>query len=90
MGLTPLYKPLKKNGTTLYVFPGVAEDKNFENQNETYKMQISHFALVNFPRQIIGSKLDPEVAFDQNGTSIAPATFKDQLVESLRNYVENH
>lgn len=90
MPVTPLYRQLKKNGTTLYVLPGVAEDKNFENQNETYKMQITHFALVNFPRQVIGSKLDPEVAFTQNGTSIAPVSFKDQLVESLRNYVANH
>lgn len=90
MSLTPNYAKLKKNGTTLYVLPGVAEDKAFENQNENYKMSISHFALVNFPRQEVGKILDPESSFNQNGSSIQPATFKDQLVESLRNYVANH
>jgi len=89
--LTPLYKPLKKNGTTLYVFPGVAEDKNFETQNDNYKMSLSHFVLVNFPRQdVIEGVMDFETTFYDNATSIAPATFKDQLVESLRNYVANH
>lgn len=88
--ITPLYKPLKKNGTTMYVFPSVAEDKNFETQNDNYKMYLSHFVLVNFPKQTIGEKLDFEAVFDQNGTSIAPSSFKDALVESLRNYVANH
>lgn len=93
MGNTPLFRKLKTNGTTMYVFPSVAEDKNFERQNENYKMQISHFALLNFPREIPGSKLDFENGtgpFFQNGTSIMPADFKDRLVESLRNYVANH
>lgn len=89
--LTSLYKPLKKNGTTIYVFPSVEEDKNFESQNENYKMYLSHFVLVNFPKQEITKNiLDFENTFEQNNTSIAPATFKDQLVESLRNYVANH
>lgn len=87
---TPLFKPLKTNGTTLYVFPSVAEDKNYEKQNETYKMQLSHFVLLNFPREVANSKLDFDSSFYQNGSSIAPADFKDRLVESLRNYVANH
>lgn len=92
---TSLFKPLKRNGTTLYVFPSVAEDKNFESQTETYKMSLSHFVLLNIPKQVIGGALDVEGVFDpvagyQNTTSIAPANFKDALVESLRNYVANH
>lgn len=87
---TPLFKSLKTNGTTFYVLPSVAEDKNFEKSNENYKMQVSHFALVNFPREVVSSTLDFEDAFNQNGSSIAPAAFKDRLVESLRNYVANH
>lgn len=87
---TPLYKKIKKNGTTMYVFPSVAEDKNFERQNENYSMSVSHFALLNFPREVVGSKLDFEAAFNQNGTSVMPTAFKDKLVESLRNYVANH
>jgi len=85
----PNYKYLKTNGTTLYVFPGVAEDKNFETQNDNYKMYLSHYVLVNFPRQN-DNVFDIENTFEQNATSIVPSTFKDQLVESLRNYVANH
>jgi len=88
--VTPLYKPLKKNGTTLYVFPSVEEDKNFESQNSNYKMYLSHYVLVNFPKQVITKTLDFENAFEQNGSSVAPSALKDSLVESLRNYVANH
>jgi hypothetical protein len=88
--ITPLYKPMKKNGTTMYVFPSVSEDKNFETQNDNYKMYLSHFVLVNFPKQVIDKTFDFENSFEQNNTSIAPPTFKDALVESLRNYVANH
>jgi hypothetical protein len=86
---TPLLKSLKNNGTTMYVLPSVAEDKNYENQNNNYKMQISHFVLVNFPREVVGKTLDFHGTFNQNSSS-APALFKDRLVESLRNYVTNH
>jgi hypothetical protein len=88
--LTPLYKKLKKNGTTLYVFPSVEEDKNFEHNNDNFRMYLSHYALVKFPRQIPNSVLDFDNTFEQNPTSITPATYKDQLVESLRNYIANH
>jgi hypothetical protein len=84
--LTPLYKKLKLNGTTLYVFPSVAEDKNFESQSENYKMYMTHYALVNFPRQI-GETLDIENTFYQNAASVPTIDFKAGLVESLRNYV---
>lgn len=100
--ITPIYKPLKVNGTTLYVFPGTSEDKNFETQNDHYSMRLSHYVLLNIPRQVIANDVlnftkanptdqpyDPG-AFYENSTSITPANFKDQLVESLRNYVANH
>ncbi len=109
---TPLYSGMKKNGTTMYVFPSVSEDKNFENQNANFKMQITHFVLVNFPRQAISNALNtipgqldpapnnvlnfinsvatPNGAFYQNTSAVPPVKFKDQLVESLRNYVANH
>lgn len=85
---TPLYKKLKKNGTTLYVFPSVSEDKNFENQNSNYKMRLSHFVLLNFPQKI-GDVMDFENTFNQNATSVPPTNMGDALVESLRNYVAN-
>ncbi len=87
--ICPTFKPLKKNGTTMYTFPGVAEDKNFETQNDNYKMYLSHFVLVNFPKQVDTKTFDFDLSFSQNGNS-ATTGFKDQIVESLRNYVANH
>lgn len=92
--MTPTYKKIKKNGTTLYVFPGVQEDKNFETQNENYRMYISHFAFVKFPRQMedntnnVPVKLDFANTFAVNNYNTN--NFADQLIESLRNYVANH
>lgn len=86
---TPLYKKMKQNGTTLYVFPSVEEDKNFEHQNDNFNMYLSHYVLVKFPRQSV-DQLNFENSFEQNGSSIPPASFKDAMVESLRNYVANH
>jgi len=100
--ICPNFKKLKTNGTTMFVFPGTAEDKNFETQNDNYNMRLSHYVLVNIPRQVVSNEImnftkanptdqlyDPG-AFYENSTSITPAAFKDQLVESLRNYVANH
>lgn len=90
--LTPPFRPLKTNGTTLYVFPSVAEDANFQSQNENYRMRLSHFVLVNFPkRDIANDIIDIEGTFNQSGSSIPPAGgVGPALVESLRNYVANH
>lgn len=85
--LTPLYKSFKKNGTSMYVFPSVAEDKNYEHANENYNMYVSHYVLVNFPRQS-STVLNFEDTFE--GGSIDGTTFAEQMVESLRNYVANH
>src|ERR1039457_137828 len=82
MSVCPLYNSFKNNGTTMYVFPSTAEDKNFENQNSNFKMQITHFVLIN-------STATPNGSFYQN--AVTPLVkFKDQLIESLRNYVANH
>lgn len=87
MSTTPLFKKIKKNGTTLYVFPGVTEDKNFETQNENYKMNISHFALVNFPAPTKEDIFND--TFNSNASSFSGG-YADELVNSLRNYVANH
>ena len=87
---TSLLKKLKKNGTTMYVFPSVEEDKNFEHNNDNYRMFLSHYVLVKFPRHIPNDVLDFDNTFEQNPTSIQPSAYKDQLVESLRNYITNH
>lgn len=96
----PLYKSLKKNGTSFYAFPGAAEDISASYQNQNYKMYFSKYILLNFPKQNsenIGSysSSDP-VTFDFDvfskltNTGQVASTFQDQFIESLRNYVANH
>lgn len=94
----PLYKSLKTNGTSFYAFPSAAEDISAAYQNSNYKMYFSKYVLLNFPKQNLdagsGTASKP-VYFDFDSSfkkSIAatPATsFKDQIIESLRNYVAN-
>ena len=44
---TPLYKFLKENGYSTYVFPGSAEDISSAYQNDNYEMNFSKFMLLN-------------------------------------------
>jgi len=102
--MTPLYKFLKSNGTSFYAFPGAAEDISAAYQNQNYKMYFSKFVLLNFPKQNLntGSGFESkEIYWDFENTSglgygfvrsnqASPAaSYKEQLVESLRNYVAN-
>ncbi len=94
---TPLYKKLKENGTSFYVFPSSAEDISASHQNQNYKMYFSKYSLVNFPKV---NSVDPGgtqseyITFDfATFSTISPGSpdnFGDQIVESLRNYVANH
>lgn len=96
MASTPLYKGLKKSGTSFYAFPGASEDISAAYQNSNYKMYFSKYALLNLPKQNIttGTQSNP-IYFDFEGSfrrsaNATPATnFSDQIVESLRNYVAN-
>lgn len=98
MSFTPLYKSLKTNGTSFYAFPSAAEDISAAYQNSNYKMYFSKYVLLNFPKQNLdagsGTASKP-VYFDFDNSFIksiaaTPATsFKDQIIESLRNYVAN-
>lgn len=84
---TATYKKIKKNGSTLYVLPGVTEDKNFETQNENYNMYMSHFIMAKLPRLDTNKFRD---TFDSLGNTLsAGGDFADSLIESLRNYVAN-
>lgn len=95
--MNPLYTYPKLNGTSMYVFPGAAEDIAAAHQNDNFSMRFSKFVLLNIPRQdITNGVLDIETAFKQSLASQPPAAkssyqgFGDVLVESLRNYVANH
>ena len=97
--MTPLYKSLKTNGTSFYAFPSAAEDISAAYQNSNYKMYFSKYVLLNLPKQNLntgsGTASKPVYfnfdsgAFKKSVTATEPATFKDQIIESLRNYVAN-
>ena len=100
----PLYKSLKTNGTTFYAFPSAAEDISAAYQNSNYKMYFSKYTLLNLPKQNLepgtGTASKP-VYFDFDNSanlgygfrkSVAAtpaASFSEQIIESLRNYVAN-
>ena len=102
--VTPLYKPLKGNGTSTYVLPGAAEDISASFQNQNYKMYFSKYILLNLPKQQLvpgaASQSIPVywdfdntsglgLGFQESNSYSPPANFQDQVVESLRNYVAN-
>lgn len=90
--MTPLYKHLKDNGSTLYVFPGAAEDQATFQANPNYKVNFSKFALLNIPSQKTSGdnkRMDFYNTFNRLSTA-EESDFAEQFVESLRNYVANH
>lgn len=93
MASTPLYKAMKENGTSFYAFPGASEDIS-TYQDDNLSMSFDKFVLLDIPKQVTGtapSKLDFDNAFyDNQAPGSVPADFKDQLIESLRNYVANY
>ena len=92
--MTPLYKSLKNSGTSFYAMPGASEDISMSYQNSNYKMYFSKFALLNLPkRDLVGTqskvKFDFDNSFYKSVNATPPSSFKDQIIESLRNYVAN-
>lgn len=94
----PLYKSLKSNGTTFYAFPSAAEDMSAAYQNNNYKTYFSKYVLLNLPKQNLnpgsGTASSPiyfdfDNAFKKSINASPPTSYKDQIVESLRNYVAN-
>jgi hypothetical protein len=91
--MTPLYKHLKPNGTSIYVFPGAAEDISSAYQNGNYKMYFSKYVLLNLPKQNLNPtepiKFDFESSFFKSNNATPSTGFSDSIIESLRNYVAN-
>ena len=95
----PLYKKLKTNGTSFYAFPSAAEDISAAYQNSNYKMYFSKYVLLNLPKQNLNTGsgtaskpvyFDFDNTFKHSQNAFPAATYQDQLIESLRNYVANH
>lgn len=97
MASTPLYKFLKSNGTSFYAFPGAAEDISAAYQNSNYKMYFSKYVLLDFPKQNLTSGtiskptcFDFDNSFERSSIAAPVESYKDAMIESLRNYVANH
>lgn len=97
--MTPLYKSLKNNSTTFYAFPSASEDMSAAFQNSNNKTYFSKYVLVNLPKQNLnpGSAtssnpiyFDFENSFKTSVNASNSASYQEQIVESLRNYVANH
>ena len=101
--MTPLYKALKTNGTSFYCFPSAAEKFSASQQNQNFKFYFSKYVLLNFPAQNLtsGTNSNPiyfdflnatgnGYGFQQSMDATAPTSFKDEIIESLRNYVANY
>ncbi len=90
---TPLYKHLKQNGTSFYCFPSSAEDIQFFNQNNDYNVYFSKYTLLNLPKQQIDPLNNDNKYFDfdvfKTQSPSTSTSFKEQIVESIRNYVAN-
>lgn len=71
---TPLLRPLRDNGATLYVFPSANEDIGLNLNSRATGVAMSHYALLNLP--VMFGKTDPKTE------SIAIAT-------DLQNYMMN-
>jgi len=103
---TPLFRQLKKNGTSFYAFPSAAEKMSAAYQNQNNKMFFSNYVLLNFPAQNLyagsGTNSNTPIywdftnaagqgyGFQQAPGATPPASFGDQVIESLRNYVANY
>ncbi len=57
MNRTPLLRPLRDNGATLYVFPSASEDIGLNLDSRSTSVALSHYALLNLP----------ETPFDNEG-----------------------
>ena len=71
---TPLLRPLRDNGATLYVFPSANEDIGLNLNSRATGVAMSHYALLNLP--VMFGNTDPKTE------SIAIAT-------DLQNYMMN-
>lgn len=73
---TPLLRPLREQGATLYVFPSATEDIGLNINNGTTGVALSHYALMNF---------------NSNNTKFDFSTSQSllNLAKSLQNYAMN-
>lgn len=49
MNRTPLLRPLRDNGATMYVFPSASEDIGLNLNSRSTGVALSHYALLQLP-----------------------------------------
>ena len=69
---TPLLRPLRDNGATLYVFPSANEDIGLNLNSRATGVAMSHYALLNLP--VMFGKTDSSGKADPKLESIEIAT----------------
>lgn len=74
MNRTPLLRPLRDNGATLYVFPSASEDIGLNLNSRATGVALSHYALLNLPN-LMGKTTHQEESM--------------AIAEDLQNYVMN-
>lgn len=77
---TPLLRPLRDNGATLYVFPSANEDIGLNLNSRATGVAMSHYALLNLP-----------VMFDKKNSSgdADPKLESIEIATDLQNYMMN-
>lgn len=70
---TPIIRPLRTNGATLYVFPSASEDIGLNINGSSHGVAMSHYALLNLTKQNM-----PNFSNDLTG-----------MIRSLQNYAMN-
>lgn len=73
MQRTPLLRPLRDNGATLYVFPSASEDIGLNLNSRATGVAMSHYALLNLPN-----------IFGETGSKES-----ELIAQDLQNYVMN-
>lgn len=94
MSATPLIKPLKVQGGTLYTFMSASKDITITNNNDNKRLDFSKFALLNLPDVKRPDIVDLEntIQFDTIDGAIFNGIEIDNninIAESFQNYVLN-
>lgn len=99
---TPLLRPIRKEGGTLYVFPSATEDIGLNINSRSNKVALSYYALLDLPRCSNNFSGDSSIAAGANSfqtnliggryslqTSSMQIDGSKELAMSLQNYMMN-
>ena len=83
---TPLLRPLRDFGGTLYIFPSANEDIGLNINSRATGVALSHYALLNLPpNNNANNKFQPTTGT----TGMSTKGFNSAIATDLQNYVMN-